>query len=276
MQPTRVIVVAAAMLASLFGVAEARTGAGISGSYEFMEYVADFAAPAELTEGKSLSLCHLIDKSHAFYVPIYFASQGYVLAENRCDTDSYLPLSSEQFSTAQAAGAIPAGVPSTPELSLARKLPPYGFGILMLFGGVAFLRRRRRAQSQGHDLSGLPTHVQRVLAVACHAAKADSQVGDEKIDMIAAIVQRTTDVEVDANQIRRVVANCEKSLQQQDYVQFGKGLAAAQKELLLKVALIIVGSDGAPNKGEQKFVSGLASGLSISTPRFQSIVNEMR
>lgn len=275
MQLTRIVATAAVVLASLWTPAEARTGAGISGSYEFMEYVADFAAPAELAEGKALSLCHLIDKTHAFYIPIYFASHGYVLAENRCNTDSYLALTDAQFATAQASGAIPTQVPARPTVGLLRQLPPVGFGIVLLLGTVAFLQRKRRAQARNQNLAGLPTHVQRVLAVACHAAKADNEVGDAKIDMIAAIVQRTTDVEVNAGQIRGVVANCEKSLQQQDFAQFGKGLASTQRELLLKVALIVVGSDGAPNKGEQKFLSGLASGLSISTPRFQRIIAEM-
>jgi tellurite resistance protein len=274
MKPARITALAI-LAASLSLPVEARTTAGISGSYEFMEFVADYAAPAGLTGGKTLSLCHLIGKTHAFYIPIHFASKGYVLAENRCETGNYLPFPADQFSLARATGAIPALTPDQPSIGLARQLPPFGLGLLLLIGAAAGMRRMRRSQFYRNDLSELPTHVQRVLSVACHAARSDSDVGDEKIDMIAAIVQRTTDVEVKASQIRRVVANCEKSLQQQDFMQFGKGLAATQKELLLKVALIVVGSDGAMNKGEQKFLSGLASGLSISTQRFQRIVAEI-
>ena len=93
--------------------------------------------------------------------------------------------------------------------------------------------------------------------------------------MISAVVHRVTDVRIDARQVRAVAANCDRNLQQQDFARFAQGLEAAQKELLMKVALLVIGADGTMDKGEQRFLNGLAEGLSISQSRFQSLMVEM-
>ncbi|NJM84166.1 MAG: hypothetical protein HC844_18505 [Tabrizicola sp.] len=123
--------------------AEARRGGG--GSYEFMEYVADFKAPAEATDGKQLYLCHLIKDYHALFVPLYYQSEGYVLAENRCDTENYYDFTAAALAEAKAAGALPADLPDAPSISLARRIPTVILGLVILFGILAKFRRKNAA-----------------------------------------------------------------------------------------------------------------------------------
>ncbi len=249
---------------------------GFGGQSEQMEFVASFAGPTEEAVGKPLSLCHLINKRHAFFIPYLFESRGYVLAENRCDTDRYVALTPEAFAEARAAGFIPADTPDQPSLSQAQQMAPVLSGLVAALAILWALRSKFRARARASGMNGLPGHVQRVLDVACHAAKASGEIGNQKINMIAEIVERTTDVKVDSRKIRQVVANCESSLQHKDFARFSSGLAIAQKELLLKVALIVVGSDGAFDRVEKKFLAGLAAGLGITQSRFDNLVQTMR
>lgn len=263
------------MTACLATTAEAGLGGAFGGYSQDMEYVADLAFPATGADGRSFALCHLIGENTMFHIPYAYESKGYVLAENRCETDDYQPLTPEAFAEAQAAGRIPAAVPAQPSLSPLQQLTPVLVGLLAGMAILWALRSKLRARARSTGMGGLPRHAQRVLDVACHAAKAGGTIGDQKINMIAEILHKTTDIKVDTGKIRKVAANCESSLQQQDFARFSHGLAKAQKELLMKVALIVVGSDGKLGKAEQKFLDGLATGLSISQSRFQNLMLEM-
>ena len=152
---TKISLVAALVITSLTTMAEAKRGAGFSGHYEFMEFVAEFNAPADLIGGATLSLCHLIDKNHALYVPLWYESQGYVLAENRCVTDSYLSLTPQAFADAQAAGIIPADLPAEPSIGFLRKLPPYLFGLGLILGFISFIRKKLGGRRQSPVAGGI-------------------------------------------------------------------------------------------------------------------------
>ncbi len=90
---------AAVSLLSAFP-AEARRGGGGSSSQKML-----FVADTEIViDGKPHTLCHLVEDSGVLFVPLFRTLEGYALAENRCDTDSYYALEPADIADAKAQG----------------------------------------------------------------------------------------------------------------------------------------------------------------------------
>lgn len=255
--------------------AEARRGASES---QFMDFVSKTTVPGP--DGASLSLCHLITKHSVLFLPIYYQSNGYALATNSCDTNQYSPVDASLLASGQVAGFIPADIPAEPQLSFGQVLNGYismAVGALLAVAaalGVLANRRNRKARlALAGDASPF---AMRMLEVMSHAAKADGSIDGNEVGMIAAISQKLTGTTFATDRIVKMIELSETSLTKSGFARFGKGMNAAQKENLMRAALMVVASDGGIDKKEQAFVGGLAKGLGIHKQQaneiFQSVL----
>jgi tellurite resistance protein len=256
--------------------AEARGSGFGGGSAEFLEYVADFGVPPEETGGKQLYVCHLIKKYTVIGIPLFYLSEGYVLAENHCDTESYMSFNPGGFVDAQAEGLIAAKTPAEPSISLERRMPTVLLGLVLAFGIFKGIRRKRNQSKRMAEMGGIPLSAQRLLDVLCHAAKSDGAIGEDEIGLIAGIAAMVTGVKFDPATIRRMIELSEKSLQPNQFAKFGEGMNERQKESLMQAVFMVVAADGQVAKAESAFIIGLARGLSLSQARFDQIVAEIR
>jgi uncharacterized membrane protein YebE (DUF533 family) len=254
--------------------AEARRGGG--GSEEFMDFVADTTIPPAETGGAQVSLCHLIKKHTAIGIPLWYESEGYVLAENRCETESYYSFTAEEFTLAQTLGMIPADVPAEPSISLARKTPMIILGLIIAFAILAGIQRSRRKKARLAEIGDVPPFAQRMLEVLCHAAKSDGVTDVREVATIATIAEQMTGTRFDAEKINRMITLSEKNLQPAQFTKFAKGLTDAQKDAVMRGALMVLAADGQVGKDEQKFLNGLAGGLAVTQSRFDQIMASMQ
>ena len=92
--------------------------------------------------GNPMSLCYLGEGIVLLSAQMTFEVQGYVLAENRCEADSYFELTLQQMIMGKAAGLFPADVPLVPETPADIKLRNYGFyGLIAFIIGVGLLTK---------------------------------------------------------------------------------------------------------------------------------------
>jgi tellurite resistance protein len=263
----------AAALMAMGTMAEARGGGG---SAEFMDFVADTTIPPAETGGEQVSLCHLVKKHTAIGIPLFYQSEGYVLAGNRCETETYYSFTAEEFSLAQSLGMIPTDIPAAPAISFARRIPTIILGLLVLALIGAGIRQARRKKARLAEMGDISPFAQRMLEVLCHAAKSDGAADAREVATIAAIAEQMTGTRFDPEKITRMIALCEKSLQPQQFTKFAKGLTEDQKDAVMRGALMVLAADGQVGKEEQKFLNGLAGGLAVTQSRFDQIMASLQ
>ncbi|MBD3679635.1 MAG: hypothetical protein HUJ27_14715 [Rhodobacteraceae bacterium] len=106
-------------------------------------FVADTQIPS--SDGTTLSLCTLAkQRSISGLLNVWVSPKSYALAENRCDTEQYLPLEGAMLPEAIQMGAIPADVPLEPSLSIVQRIKGAWFslamGLVLIYGLVQRLR----------------------------------------------------------------------------------------------------------------------------------------
>ncbi len=256
------------------GTMAAARGGG--GSAEFMDFVADTTIPPAETGGTQVSLCHLVKKYTAIGIPLFYESEGYVLAENRCMTESYYSFTAEEFTLAQSLGMIPTDIPAAPSISLARRIPTVILGLFVLALIGAAINQARRKKARLAEMGNVHPFAQRMLEVLCHAAKSDGVTDAREVATIAAIAGQLTGTEFDAAKITRMITLSEKSLQPAQFKKFARDLTDDQKDALMRGALMVLTADGQVGKDEQKFLNGLAGGLAVTQSRFDQIMASMQ
>ena len=274
MSPFRLFALGATLAFTLSSAAHARSGPG--GTTEFMEFVAPTQIPVDGSSDKMMALCHLLKKTHAVFIPIWYESKGYVLSDNNCTDDTYYSMTPEQMTEARALGLIGADVPETPQLTSQQKAMPFLWGAVVLFGIAMFIRQKLRNAARRREIGGSSDAVTRLVDAMCHAAKADGVVDANEVGTIKAIALRLTGAEYPDDKIRKMIDLSQAKLTPAQFAAFGKGLNAQQKELVMQAVLMVLGADGQIATKEQAFINGLAQGLGISSAQFTRIVDEAR
>lgn len=266
----------AALALGLMLPATGAAARGGGGSAEFMDFVAETSIPPSETGGAQVSLCHLVKKHTAIGIPLFYQSEGYVLAENRCETESYYSFTAEEFTLAQTLGMIPNDIPAAPSISLARRVPTIILGLLVLGLIGAGINQARRKKARMAEMGDVSPFAQRMLEVLCHAAKSDGATDAREVSTIAAIAGQLTGTQFDAEKITRMIALCEKNLQPAQFRKFAKDLTDDQKDAVMRGALMVLAADEQVGRNEQKFLNGLGGGLAVTQSRFDQIMASMQ
>jgi len=252
--------------------AEARRGAAW-GSSESSSFVAETTITA--ADGQLLSLCHLTKKTHILFAGIWRSSIGYVLADNRCDTDGYYKVKPGFLAAAKLNGELAAEIPDQPSMSSNEIISGFwGLGAiaaLIIFGLVSAKKRKARADLRSSEMTGASPTAIKILDAMCHVAKADGRLNAGEIAMMADLSQQMTGTAFDSDRIRRMYDLAEAKLTPAQYKNFGKGLADGDKRMVMKAVLMMAGSDGNIDKKEMEFVQKLAAGLKIGSNEVKAI-----
>jgi tellurite resistance protein len=297
MLKTRLLSLAIALIvACLATTAEARRGGGVSGTQEFMEFVARIKSTDGGPDG-SLALCHLIERHTAVFLPLYYVSKGYVLSDENCTTDSYYPMILGTVAEMKAAGAIPADLPEIPELSCDQRMTPYfvgGFGfVIMAF--VFYQKSANRASRSEpsprlNTLSGdrraevfddysAPTMLDHyallMVEVMCHIARRDWMLDEAEVKQIVNIAQRYLDRSFDDARIRRMIDNAPQDLTPRRFQEMARELTPAQKENVMRAALLIAGAEQQVEPSAQSLIRAVAGVLSVSQLQHDRMITEL-
>lgn len=252
--------------------AEARRGGGW-GTSESSSFVAETTITA--ADGQLLSLCHLTKKTHILFAGIWRSSIGYVLADNRCDTDGYYKVKPGFLAAAKLNGELAAEIPDQPSMSSNEIISGFwGLGAiaaLIIFGLVSAKKRKARADLRSSEMTGASPTAIKILDAMCHVAKADGRLNAGEIAMMADLSQQMTGTAFDSDRIRRMYDLAEAKLTSAQYKNFGKGLADGDKRMVMKAVLMMAGSDGNIDKKEMEFVQKLATGLKIGSNEVKAI-----
>ena len=264
-----------ALAASLSALpAEARRGGGSSS--QKMLFVADTDI---VIDGKPHTLCHLVEDSGVLFVPLFRTLEGYALAENRCEADSYYAMTAEDIAGAKADGLIPADVPDTPSLSLGQKAQGFwGWGIVvgfLGFAGAGALKTRQRRKEREGLMGDVPPAALAILDAMCHAAKSDGTIAPEEVTEIARIGEEMTGQSFDPARVRRMADLAEADPSDKDVKRLVKGLAPQEQELLMKAVLTVVASDGTLDGKEQQFVGKIARAMKMAGDKVNAILAEV-
>lgn len=266
---------AAFLLTSFATQAEARRGGGYSTAQELL-----FVAPTELgTPDKPLALCHLVETNSVIFVNFWRSMQGYAIAENGCQTDSYYDFDAEGLKLAQAAGAIDADIPSVPKLSLAEIAGGFwGFGaigLLLIFAALkaakAAARKKQRLALMANGSKGAKA----ILDAMCHAAKADGHVDPSEIATIKSVAEQMTGETFADETVKQMTDLANAGLNDAGYSALIKGCSKEEQLDMMRGVLLVVAADGQFAGKEKEFVGGLAKAMKMAPDIVTSLLAEI-
>lgn len=233
---------------------------------EDLIFVSTTEAPGP--DGSPLSLCILVEKQSAFFVPFWTSAEAWALAENRCETDSYLPVDEERLTAFQAMGVLPADLPTAPALTTAQTITgAWGLGLgaaVAGFAGMGALKKSKRKKVRQAEMGDASPEAIAILDVMCHTAKADGQIDQSEVVAIAAIAEQLTGTSFSLDRIAKMIELSEAELQLSDFKALTKNLSANGRVLAMKGALQVAASDGHLAGQEQAFIGGLAQALKMT------------
>lgn len=252
--------------------AQARRGAAW-GSSETTSLVAETTITA--ADGQLLSLCHLTKKTHIMFAGIWRSSMGYVLADNRCDTDGYYKVKPGFLAAAKLNGELAQEIPDQPSMSSNEIISGFwglgAIGALILFGLVSAKKRNARRALRTSEMTGASPSAIKILDAMCHVAKADGRLDAGEVALMADLSHQMTGTAFDSDRIRRMYDLAETKLTPSQYKSFGNGLAEGDKRMVMKAVLLMTGADGDLDKKEMEFVQKLAIGLKIGGEEVKAI-----
>ncbi|MCY1125735.1 TerB family tellurite resistance protein [Frigidibacter sp. RF13] len=141
---------------------------------------------------------------------------------------------------------------------------------------MGFVRRRRNKGKRGRLMGDVTPAVRVMIEVLCHAAKADGQIDDREVSVIANIIPQLTGTPVSREIVAEMARLADPRLSPSGFKAFGKGLRSEQRELIVQSALMVVSADGQVSPKEQAFISGLVQGLEITRDRFDFLVGALK
>ncbi len=261
--------IVAALTVSFASPGQAARGAAFWGSGEELDFVAEINDPSG-SVGNGLALCHLVWKTHIFFLPLYFSSQSYALASDRCDTDYYYDISPAQIAELKDAGVLSADIPDEPQLTMAQAATPF------VWGGVVVIVLIMKFQAGGFSRSTGPGTAagqfrNRVLETACRAALADGKIDDREVGTICAIAGQFTTNQVSPDQMRKMIGYVRVQPETSDLSHLGSGLDDVERHQLMRVAMMVIGRENMGDSAAKSFLDKLAMGLLIDPKRREAM-----
>ncbi|MEL6531964.1 MAG: DUF533 domain-containing protein [Pseudomonadota bacterium] len=248
-------------------------------SYSITEEM-EFIAPTEITgfgAGKDVALCRLYKETSVFGIPVWLSAQAYVLSTSECTGVSYFD-DPQLISQALSDGRIAASVADQPAFTILERVQrhPASFGLaLLVLLNIAWRLRGKRPSrlEQRLEVLGLQEGpVFRFIDVMLHAAKADGTTQPEEVAYIRQKATDLTQLEYSDEHIAWAIDRTEKLNSPRDFRIFGQGLTPDQSRVVLRAALAVVAADGTMTRAERKFISQLATGLSLDLDMIEKIM----
>ncbi len=253
--------------------AEARRGGS---EHQELLFVADTKI---VEQGVPYSLCILVNERSAFGINLFRSVETYALAENKCDTKSYYPMSVEDIAEAKEAGMIDNVIPNEPRLSTSNLIMGH-IGWLLVAGVLAFAAygalkaRKRRQERQGMMGEASPAAVA-ILDAMCHAAKTDGHIDASEVAAIADAAERMTGESFDPAEVAKMAELAEGKPTDKDFKRLVKGRTAPEFEVMMRGVLMVVAADGRLADSEQQFVGKLAKAMRMSGEQVQNILRDV-
>ena len=266
--------ITAILLTSMATQAEARRG-GYSTSQELI-----FVSTTEFEDDTGpLALCHFVETNAVLFVNFWRSMQGYALAGNNCDTDSYYDFSAAELKTAQDAGMIPATIPAEPKLSMNSLAGGFwGFGavaLLLLFAGFKMLQVQKRKGQRMALMSNATPGAKAILDAMCHAAKADGYIAPSEVEMIKGAAEDMTGESFAIEDVKQMATLAEENLDLNGHKRLIKGRSKPEQLDMMRGVLMVVAADGQLDGKEQTFVGNLAQAMQMDGQTVQALLAEV-
>ncbi len=233
--------------------------------------------------GNPMSLCYLGEGIVLLSAQMTFEVQGYVLAENRCEADSYFELTLQQMIMGKAAGLFPADVPLFPETPADIKLRNYGFYGLIAFiisvglltkliasrGGLqAMTSKRGSRKSRYNDETAV-----HALAAMCYVATCDGDYDQREIKQISQTLSALTGCVYTPKQIIEML---NYTAQDSDAVSaIGADLSENDRHIVMEAAMRIAFADGKVEQGEYDAIARIATLLQVSAQVMRDLIQKI-
>ncbi len=91
---------------------------------------------------QNMALCHLVENWVMLFIPIVTFSESYAYAQNRCDTDSYIPLDDRRVAYEKSIGNLPMDLSDSPQLSTGIIIKNAIVGLIAAIFALIFIRRK--------------------------------------------------------------------------------------------------------------------------------------
>lgn len=254
------------LILGLTAATSVEAGAGRWG--EELRFVAETKAPAG-ANGRTASLCHLVNFADVLFVPVYTSLQGYALSNDGCTGSLYSALSSDHFAALQTSGMIPVDVPAVPSTGLKGLLWGHAWLVMgaagLLFRGIGMLTGRYRRNPKAGEPDILAIHS---LVAMSQVAIADGQIDETETRQIAHILTRLTGKSYGPDQVADLLNRLDPS--PSDIDQIGQDLSVKDRQIILEAALNIAVTDGEIHPNEYAVVSDLAQRMRIGADQFRN------
>ena len=259
----------------LFIAAEAQAKRGGGWAQELL-FLSETQIPGE--NGQNLSLCILAKQRTIIgFVNLWKSPESYVLASDKCAVEQYIPLEDAAFKAGQAEGVFPAELALPPKLGLKDQIVgAWGLGALLLLIVAAIVKTigsRRRAAGRKAALGTMTDFQHRVIEVMCQAAFTDGEIASAEVDTIVSVAKNLTGQTYSVDQVRQIIASCDKNISDMKFKSYGKGLNEEEKITLIRAAMMVFAADGQLAKKEHTFLGKLAGGLGLSADKVRAILN---
>ena len=233
--------------------------------------------------GNPMSLCYLGEGIVLLSAQMTFEVQGYVLAENRCEADSYFELSLQQMIMGKAAGLFPSNIPATPETPADIKLRNYGF-----FGLIAFLLGAGLISKLVSSMGGLQAVTSKrgsrksryndetavhALAAMCYVATCDGDYDQREIKQISQTLGALTGCVYTPKQIIEML---NYTAQDSDAVSaIGADLSENDRHIVMEAAMRIAFADGKVEQVEYDAIARIANLLQVSAQVMRDLIQKI-
>ncbi|WP_438986316.1 TerB family tellurite resistance protein [Marivivens donghaensis] len=233
--------------------------------------------------GNPMSLCYFGEGIVLLSAQMTFEVQGYVLAENRCEADSYFELTLQQMIMGKAAGLFPADVPLVPETPADIKLRNYGFyGLIAFIIGVGLLTKliasrgglqamtskRGSRESRYNDETAV-----HALAAMCYVATCDGDYDQREIKQISQTLSALTGCVYTPKQIIEML---NYTAQDSDAVSaIGADLCENDRHIVMEAAMRIAFADGKVEQVEYDAIARIANLLQVSAQVMRDLIQKI-
>ena len=261
----------------LFLLAMAFTSPATAFSTEFgfandMEFVADTRIPGP--RGSTLVLCYETRDFKVFGYTFSSNITGYALATEACTQGADRAFSPAQMATAQSVRLIDPSLPTVAENTIERTLGNLGVWLAVSLALFAVIIRRIKSLL-GWDVRG-PMRKKasdRILMIMCYVGKCDGIVAANEIALISKTAQRFTRRTVRPAEVIKITDHLSMDLSPQDFINFGKGLRDAEKDIMMQAAFYVALASGRLLPAEHAFVTDLAYGIGMPGEDFRRVMN---